>query len=127
MTDNGRDGVLGVHAVLLVGEEHGCQHDAAQIPHRGEVGRNARGKVSRERAVKVLTVEPAGQLGQNGANAAKHAHLEMNSGQDLANTLSLGRVVTVVGGRRRRHVYAPESHAVLMVYGDPGPDGHHAV
>jgi len=60
-----------------VGAEHECPHDAVKIPHQGEVGENARGRVTELRAAMVLTVKQAGLLGQNGVNAVKHVPLDM--------------------------------------------------
>ena len=60
-------------AAGLVDAARKSRRGVVQIPHQGEVGRNARETTSRQRDAMALTVERAGQLGQNGVNAARLA------------------------------------------------------
>lgn len=64
-------------AVGPVAAARESRRGAVQIPHQGEVGRNARETTSKQRVAMALTVEQAGRLGQNGANAARLAYQEL--------------------------------------------------
>jgi len=73
-------GPSGAHGMLAAGPVDAARKSrqgAVQIPHQGEVGRNARETTSRQRAAMAQTVERAGRLGQNGVNAARLALQEL--------------------------------------------------
>ena len=55
--------------------EHKSRFDVVKITNQGERERNVTDRVLEQRAAIVLTVEQAGPVGQNGANAAKPVHL----------------------------------------------------
>jgi len=86
---NGPRGAHGMPAAGLADAAPKSRRDDVQIPHQGEVGRNAKERTSRQRVAMALTVERAGRLGQNGANAVRHAHQGLKSGLGHVNILLL--------------------------------------
>jgi len=90
LTVNGPSGAHGILAAGLVDAACKSRRGTVQIPHQGEVGKNARETTSRQRAAMALTVGRAGQLGQSGVNAVRLAFQELKRGLGLANILSLG-------------------------------------